>query len=577
MAFIKADIQGTDLEKRLVSVQEQPLPQPFFDDAAIDALRNDTYGTALLQTIRDNEVFAKSQGENWGKVTQKLFSNMITRVRDLELPDNIDIPLPIGAMIPPGAVGETIKTVGGDILDIVQMAGGLLDKNSGISPEVFKDRMIQMGISTAVNLLGTIPVVGAIAQSIAGLVMTLVDVFNKTKPKVPTQLKLVPEASINADAGLQRSLYEIYSGVDDWTDLLMPQGGDNFFALAAKKNQADKGQSAVIIESTVSTAGNRGPRISYVPGTQIILGNFFAQGYNIGGSDVYISSQQTGDFYPQTTNAITALINNLNGEGAGLYTIDVKAIRWAWKNHCDAALAWANEMLGGKWKENQGLKNIAKWDDFKGGVFKGKTIDRVDGEPVEWVLESFKHLYMPGKVIDQKSPLYGKYIMNGGSIVGERQNLFDAIINPWLNEIEARQVWRLRNSLDAAYVRAGQPAFNNPIIRGELERMRAEILRHDSRFQVKLDDVRETNYRQKLMASGVNRWQVTGKLAGYPSPTGNAPKGTPPTPPPPPGVGAWPIPEVGTGSSGGSGAGAGIAAALIVGLVVFGMMNSQKK
>jgi len=107
--------------------------------------------------------------------------------------------------------------------------------------------------------------------------------------------------------------------------------------------------------------------------------------------------------------------------------------------------------------------------------------------------------------------------------------------------------------------------------------MRAEILRHDSRFQVKLDDVRETNYRQKLMASGVNRWQVTGKLAGYPSPTGNAPKGTPPTPPPPPGVGAWPIPEVGTGSSGGSGAGAGIAAALIVGLVVFGMMNSQKK
>jgi len=360
MAFIKADIQGTDLEKRLVSVQEQPLPQPFFDDAAIDALRNDTYGTALLQTIRDNEVFAKSQGENWGKVTQKLFSNMITRVRDLELPDNIDIPLPIGAMIPPGAVGETIKTVGGDILDIVQMAGGLLDKNSGISPEVFKDRMIQMGISTAVNLLGTIPVVGAIAQSIAGLVMTLVDVFNKTKPKVPPQLKLVPEASINADAGLQRSLYEIYSGVDDWTDLLMPQGGDNFFALAAKKNQADKGQSAVIIESTVSTAGNRGPRISYVPGTQIILGNFFAQGYNIGGSDVYISSQQTGDFYPQTTNAITALINNLNGEGAGLYTIDVKAIRWAWKNHCDAALAWANEMLGGKWKENQGLKNIAK-------------------------------------------------------------------------------------------------------------------------------------------------------------------------------------------------------------------------
>jgi hypothetical protein len=577
MAFIKPDFQGTDLEKRLVDVQEQELPTPFFDDAAIDALRNDNYGAALFQAIKDNETFAKSQGENWGKVTQKLFSNMITKVPNLELPDNIDIPLPLGAIIPSGAVGETIKTVGGDILDIVQMAGDLLDKNSGISPEVFKDRMIQMGISTAVNLLGTIPVVGAIAQSIAGLVMTLVDVFNKPKPKVPPQLKLVPEASINADAGLQRSLYEIYSGVDDWTDLLMPQGGDNFFAVAAKKNQADKGQNAVIIESTVSTAGNRGPRISYVPGTQIILGNFFAQGYNIGGSDVYISSQQTGDFYPQTTNAITALINNVNGEGAGLYTIDVKAIRWAWKNHCDAALAWADEMLGGKWKENPGLKNISKWDDFKGGVFKGKTIDRVDGEPAEWVLESFKHLYMPGKVIDQKSPLYGKYIMNGGPLAGERKNLFDAIINPWLNEIEARQIWMLRNSLTAAYVRAGQPAFNNPLIRGELERMRTELLRHDSRFQVKLDDVRETNYRQKLMASGVNRWQVTGKLAGYPSPTGNAPKGTPPTPPPPPGVGAWPIPELGTGSSNGSGAGAGIAAALIVGLVVFGMMNSQKK
>jgi hypothetical protein len=577
MAFIKPDFQGTDLEKRLVDVQEQELPTPFFDDAAIDALRNDNYGAALFQAIKDNETFAKSQGENWGKVTQKLFSNMITKVPNLELPDNIDIPLPLGAIIPSGAVGETIKTVGGDILDIVQMAGDLLDKNSGISPEVFKDRMIQMGISTAVNLLGTIPVVGAIAQSIAGLVMTLVDVFNKPKPKVPPQLKLVPEASINADAGLQRSLYEIYSGVDDWTDLLMPQGGDNFFAVAAKKNQADKGQNAVIIESTVSTAGNRGPRISYVPGTQIILGNFFAQGYNIGGSDVYISSQQTGDFYPQTTNAITALINNVNGEGAGLYTIDVKAIRWAWKNHCDAALAWADEMLGGKWKENPGLKNISKWDDFKGGVFKGKTIDRVDGEPAEWVLESFKHLYMPGKVIDQKSPLYGKYIMNGGPLAGERKNLFDAIINPWLNEIEARQIWMLRNSLTAAYVRAGQPAFNNPLSRGELERMRTELLRHDSRFQVKLDDVRETNYRQKLMASGVNRWQVTGKLAGYPSPTGNAPKGTPPTPPPPPGVGAWPIPELGTGSSNGSGAGAGIAAALIVGLVVFGMMNSQKK
>ncbi len=154
--------------------------------------------------------------------------------------------------------------------------------------------------------------------------------------------------------------------------------------------------------------------------------------------------------------------------------------------------------------------------------------------------------------------------------------LYHSHLKKTLSEVRERQVYFLRYSLVCAYVREGFDAFKDPKLLHLLRQMRAKLLTHRDRFNIRLRDVPEEetfsgkSWRQALREAGVNDKlggsgsRLAGARGGAIEPTNKPPPmvqetGRMPFSAPVPGVPWWRRPSVWAGVAGVTVAAGGLA------------------
>ncbi|MCB9756738.1 MAG: hypothetical protein H6713_43020 [Myxococcales bacterium] len=418
-------------------------------------------------------------------------------------------------------------------------------------------------IAVGITALSSMGPWGAAAAAVIGFARSLVSAFTKRKEWEDQAIEeqrrrayeLMPPLQ---ESGSETDTYYVQSIVipamqrGSWTHLFAPRfnprgewvgaerdGGMAFAPGERNKNEQDQfGNDMTRFEPSGG--------VGFMPGqnrvTSVVqvslnpIGPEVKYWYENGGPWPIKKSyvRDVGDFYVNTNRlaavAWTWVANR--SRSPHLYKVhvgtpesdDTTCLHYQWRSYCDGGLDFLH-------------RNSTDWETPRGGRIGGRVKDpdkpeflfgsaigcaigswscytKNNGKYVQVFPFGYPHWQMKGSlgaplgcIVDAPLGL----IQAGGRLC--LTTLYETHLKSTLKKVRARQMWNLRHSLVCAYVRKSWDAFRDPVLAERLEEHRQLLLKHPSRFRVRLGDVPAgeiltdgRDFKSELLKSGVSKF-----------------------------------------------------------------------
>ena len=359
-----------------------------------------------------------------------------------------------------------------DVLDFAMTAPSAKD---------FGFKFAQMGISVVTQILSPIPIVGWIAQAVGGIANLILGLNQRDPIERMEEFPEFQDYSDEIDAGVAGTI-RTQMNEPDWNPLFLPRYGNSF----ESQRRGEGGKMLMFIGK------ERGPGLGYVPGTQRIIGA--VQVGPVGNAGMtQIKAQNLGNWYPTAAQLMTALWGQINSPGPYMYFVHANKVRDTWDDYVSAAIEYVNDHLTPR-----------DYSDDPGAYY-AETIEVAELKAA--IRPFFKQTFNAEMYSRQDMDYRGK----------RKQTIFGAYIRPAMKKLRQRQEFYL-GKLTVAYIDLNGAAFQDRALKEKAIENRILLLEHPSRFQVRLDDVIDDEYRAALIQSGVKKiplWKLKVDKPGF--------------------------------------------------------------
>ncbi len=462
--------------------------------------------------------------------------------------------------------GGMLSTLRGGLTSAMTPPAYALSLAAAEVPTVLKNtggNAASAAIALGITALSSMGPWGMAAAAVVGFVKTIVSAFKKRKE---WESQAIEEQRLRAyelmpplqEAGSETDTYYVRSVVipamqrGSWTHLFAPRfnprgewvgaernGGMAFAPGKRYKNQQDQfGNDMTLFEPSGG--------VGFIPGqnrlTSVVqvsldpMGDAVGYWYETGGPWPIKKSyvRDVGDFYVNTNKlaAVAWTWVAKRSRSPHLYKVhvgtpesdDISCLHYQWRSYCDGGLDFLH-------------RNSTDWETPRGGIIGGRVKDpdrpeflfgsaigcaigswscwkNSQGKYVQVFPFGYPHWQMKkslgaplGCVVDAPLGL----VRAGGRLC--LTTLYETHIKDTLKRVRSRQIWNLRHSLVCAYVRKSWDAFRDPVLAERLEEHRQLLLKHPSRFRVRLGDVPAgeiladgRDFKSELLKSGVSKF-----------------------------------------------------------------------
>ena len=365
------------------------------------------------------------------------------------------------------------------------------------------EQLVTTSIGLAANVLSSIPTLYTqIASAVLSLGLVLYELFNK--PDAPRNLHALPLQTYDDDTDSDHIKVHINRALKDrdLTSLFLPRFEGT---LTVQFREDDHGRNALAFGLGNSQLGRDAEfratgNLGFIPGgrriTSIVQALLLEPpsgddsprydprcgGCSWSGGPKTVA-RDVGSFYPSTNSAALTIWNHITQAGPAMYEVDAVALQSAWQDHADAwgdGLAWLWNL-----KSEKDYWGTGMWRCALTEATRMQTVGiRDEIGALSWApFDGCAELYPLGGYLDNS--LYAR--------LADR-----ASMQLWL-----AQHYYLRHTTVAAYLHPDPgSATNVSAMSIAIQDAQKRILQTAERYEVREDDVIDTDYKAALREAG---------------------------------------------------------------------------